>query len=246
MENLKNLSFKSYDNNYQTSISTDKQFIKTYEKCSCGLEYSEYWSRVNKKCKKCLKVDELEKIKSEQDKKIKDLETNLQSAIVNSKIKSEKIQRLEIDLNSEKKATFVLNNRSNEKDEIITNLKKKLVEFEAKEQARESLNESLHKINWRATAADPGGRSAQEGEQQQAQQGDLPAEREHRDADHDDRDGAGDRAGQCGGEGALGADHVVVEAGDERYRYWLAGGRTPATGAGRDRMERHGQAPPEG
>ena len=54
------------------------------------------------------------------------------------------------------------------------------------------------------------------GKQQQAQQGDLPAQGEHRDAHHDHGDRVGDRARQGGRERPLGADHVVVEPGDER------------------------------
>jgi hypothetical protein len=68
----------------------------------------------------------------------------------------------------------------------------------------------------RELAADDARGEEQEREQQQARERDLPAQRDHGNADHDDRDRVGDGAGQRGGECPLRPDHVVVETRDER------------------------------
>ncbi len=121
--------------------------------------------------------------------------------------------------------------------------------------------------------ADPLRGHHEQGEQRQAQQRHPPAQRQHRDPDDQHGHGVGHRRGQGAGEGALGADDVVVEAadqgpglraGEERHRLTLDvpedlgaqvvdqtladPGRQPgeqdAHARGEDRQTGHGQRQP--
>lgn len=65
-------------------------------------------------------------------------------------------------------------------------------------------------------AAHAAGGHDEHGQQDEGEQGDLPGQGEHDGEGEDQRDQVADDAGEGVAEGALGADHVVVEPGDER------------------------------
>ncbi len=68
-----------------------------------------------------------------------------------------------------------------------------------------------------AAAHAPGG-DHEHGQQHQGEQGDPPGQGEHHGQGERQRDDVADHGGQGVAEGPLGADHVVVETGDERAR----------------------------